>query len=221
MKWKDADLLAQEMYEILSQDQPETTGPMTINGNDGSTGKPGPPAEPDPFGGFTFPDMFLPDFQQPVEDVQDEPNNDDQSPEQTPSTRRKKTVTQTRHLRTVVPGLITGGSGTTYQVDLYPNGSTATGTNGAVVKKTVTATQLEIAEGETIPAGTWAMVFWHMEVQIITRKILESGGGTQGNRSVSTTTEVKVVKQDYEMQVPIWLSDVAAAALTGGEDLRP
>lgn len=50
-----------------------------------------------------------------------------------------------------MPGQITGGSGNTYQVDVYLNGL-----NGN--KKNVTVTQMSIDPNATIPTGTWTTV---------------------------------------------------------------
>lgn len=49
-----------------------------------------------------------------------------------------------------IPGRILSGSGSTYQVRLYPD-SVAPGA-------TVAVTQLQIAVGESVPAGTWVIV---------------------------------------------------------------
>lgn len=50
------------------------------------------------------------------------------------------------------PCKVVSGSGSTYTVTLYPDGSTGeAGSN-------VTATQMQIASGETIPAGSWGFV---------------------------------------------------------------
>jgi hypothetical protein len=50
-----------------------------------------------------------------------------------------------------IPGEVVSGSGDTYTVTIYPNGLLGTTEN-------VTVTQLQIDAGETIPAGTWAIV---------------------------------------------------------------
>ena len=50
----------------------------------------------------------------------------------------------------VYPGVVTGGSGTTYTMNVYINGLGSAAT-------TVTVTQLQLTSG-TIPAGTWALV---------------------------------------------------------------
>jgi hypothetical protein len=49
------------------------------------------------------------------------------------------------------PGRVISGSGSTYQVAVYESGL-----SGAPTTRTVT--QLQIAEGEAVPAGTWAIV---------------------------------------------------------------
>jgi hypothetical protein len=66
-------------------------------------------------------------------------------------------------------GQIVSGSGSTYRVKLKSNG------------QTVTATQLQIAADETIPAGTWTPVI-----------------------TISTQNGTSTV-QTYYIQVPVWM----------------
>jgi hypothetical protein len=49
------------------------------------------------------------------------------------------------------PGIVTGGSGSTYTVNIYKKGLTG-------APESVTVTQLQIHTGENIPAGTWALI---------------------------------------------------------------
>lgn len=60
-----------------------------------------------------------------------------------------------------IPGQIQSGSGTSYQVKIFPNGLSK-------ASKTVTATCLQIASSETIPVGTW--------VSILNTKTATTGG---------------------------------------------
>ncbi len=71
----------------------------------------------------------------------------------------------------VYPGMVAGGSGGTYTVNIYKQGLTGPAT-GVQVK------QLQIAGGENIPTGTWALV----------SKGVNSAGAVE-----------------YTMQVPVWL----------------
>lgn len=52
-----------------------------------------------------------------------------------------------------VPGQISSGTGSTYNVNLFENGSTNAST------RTVSVKQLQISGSETIPAGTWVVVY--------------------------------------------------------------
>jgi hypothetical protein len=52
-----------------------------------------------------------------------------------------------------VPGQISSGSGNTYNVNLFENGSTSAST------RTVSVKQLQISGSETIPSGTWVVVY--------------------------------------------------------------
>jgi hypothetical protein len=67
------------------------------------------------------------------------------------------------------PIMITGGSGTSYQATLFENG--VAGEEGATTE-TIDVEQLDLASGETIPVGTWAMASkasdgkWYMQVPI-------------------------------------------------------
>ncbi len=49
------------------------------------------------------------------------------------------------------PGKVLSGTGTSYEVEIYPSGLSGD-------TETVTVTQLQIDASETIPADTWAMV---------------------------------------------------------------
>ena len=74
-----------------------------------------------------------------------------------------------------VPGQVqTPVSGQVYNVDLYENGTSAPST------QTVQVTQLQIASGETIPQGTWALV----------SNVIDDNGNVL----------------QYVMQVPVWVS---------------
>ncbi len=72
------------------------------------------------------------------------------------------------------PGVVTGGSGGTYTVNIYKKG-----TNGT--PESVTVKQLQILSGESVPAGTWALV-------------------SKGVKTVAGVTSV-----EYTMQIPVWL----------------
>lgn len=59
-----------------------------------------------------------------------------------------------------VPGkVLSGGPGDTYQVEIYPGGLSVLNQDGSIQGATVvTAKQLQIDSGETIPAGTFALI---------------------------------------------------------------
>jgi hypothetical protein len=198
-RWKDPQILAEELFLILLQDQANDPGPTNITFPDDSNTQAPFEIIPDPLDGFLLPDLELPlPNPNPAELEQDAPEEVDQAG----TRRRKRTKTITQVLRTVMPGVVTDGSGDTYACTLYPNGPDEDGVAVTGVK------QLQIDSGETIPTGTWGMVFRFTRYKIITTEVVELGAGTQVERVISKTTRVKVVKRSHCMQIPVWLSDV-------------
>lgn len=208
-KWKPdmVDDLATEIYLILSGAASPSSGPVTVDPGTGTTPSPQTPGVTISLPPLPPFDPLLPD---PLPDpaVTDDTNTDPQNPNESPTNRRKKTISQTRYFRAVIPGQVTGGSGNSYQMTLYPNGYQApdpdTG-QGALTVNVTGVTQLQIVSTETIPAGTWAFVFCVYKYKVTLTQILESGGGTQGNRVVSQSTKITVLSKTYQMQVPVWL----------------
>lgn len=205
-KWKDkVDLLADEIFQILSSVPDTSPGQVTIDQGDGLPPITLPPNFTDsPFGDFVLPDLDLPSYDSNPVGVErtaipDPLNGLDNQP-----TRYLKTTKYIQRTRVVCPGVVVSGSGDTYRVRLYPNGLNDGSSGGSTL--TVTAKQLQIASTEAIPAGTWALVWRYTESEVELAQIVESGAGTAGEREVSRETRVRVVRREHCMQVPVWLS---------------
>ena len=158
--WPSVDMLAQELYAIFQDTNPTSSGPLTINNNtpagpgmtinnsggSGSSinlGRNGTPSVNFGLG----PDGGL---------IITAPSVSSQTPGGQPAPIGGGGG---------VPGqVLSGGPGANYQVKIYPTGL-------AGPTKTVSAVQLQIDPGETIPAGTWALVAqaggnYYMEVPV-------------------------------------------------------
>src|SRR5262249_27686591 len=145
---------------------------------------------------------FLPGFGINPSDTQvsDEPLPSGDADQDQVFTRRKKKTEQTQHLRTTVPGQVTGSTSvtsdagdtttTTHQVTRYPNSTANAGKPVSGVK---------LLGGGKAATDSWALVFWHIELKITTTQILESGPGITGEKVVSTSTEIKKVAEHWEM----------------------
>jgi hypothetical protein len=152
-KWKDAQELAEELVSIFKETMPITTNaPFTVKQRGGKNGAPTEPA-------FSV--------QSESGDAALKITNQDGSsgtlratqkdgltftPNQKGTPAFPAATAQTSSGGGGIPGKVLSGSGSTYSVALYENGPASAST------KTVTVTQLQIATGETIPAGTWAIV---------------------------------------------------------------
>ena len=142
-RWKGpqgAQMLAEEMYAILSTTRPITlTGPVTINN---------PTTDPGLKINNADPELDL-----PVNDVGIRMQDKDGTtkdlriePDKVPGKKKKDDEPPS------AVGKISSGSGSEYRVDLYENGQ------GSDSTRTVDATQLQIVEDEDIPSGTWCLV---------------------------------------------------------------
>jgi len=205
-KWKDkVDFLSEELFQILSSIPDTSPGQITIDQGDGSPPLTLPPSFTDsPWGGFVLPDLDLPSYDSnPVgvdrTDLPDPENGLGNSPN-----RYLKTTKYVQRTRVVCPGVVVSGTGDTYRVRLYPNGLNDASSGGSTLTETVK--QLQIATAETIPAGTWALVWRYTESEVELAQIMESGAGTGGEREVSRETRVRVIRREHRMQVPVWLS---------------
>lgn len=233
--WSQA--LATEIYLALLQAEDVQPGQnITVNlGEDGTFRLPRGGGDLDL--GLTLPELEFPPFtDNPGGDELDD--QDDNRPDEGTRTR-----TERRTVRGVYPGMILSGTGNTYTVRLYPNSSQgsapavdSSGVSDAVAELlaegdggiTVEGVkQLQIAEGETIPPGTWAMVFRVTNFAIKTTETVRRGSGErerevetstagepdtvrvtesgQVERVVSRDVEISVVSRFHEMAVPVWL----------------
>jgi hypothetical protein len=196
-KWEDPNLLAQELFLILSQaSDPLATGPVTTtpDGAQTSTQWPSLPAV-----NFDLPNMDFPELPADIPSFDDTPAPD------TPGGLRTKKTTIPSDRRVVVPAQVTGGSGNQYTVSLYPNGSRATDPSGNVLTVTAQARCDQIDPSETIPAGTWVWCYRYTRVNAITTQQLAqlpSGPWVV----VSQSTQYKVISQTHDIIVPVWLN---------------
>ncbi len=184
-KWPNAQLLAEELFALLSSDEPiEIDSPVIITSNTGS-----PPltlrnfgsddsmidivrAPPDRIDFPDIPPLTLPaldtgsiTYTTIYEDGSRESGTGDRGADEPPTQ-----VSVEGGGGGGFPGVVvSGGPGDSYQVNVYENGLSE-----APIERTVT--QLSIAADATIPVGTWALV------------------GKVG--------------ETYFMQVPVWLEDV-------------
>lgn len=209
-KWRDrTDLLAQELFAIFASIDVPTTGPVTVD-----TGNGNPVTYDDPrlfqgtFGDLVLPDLNLPDFEDylnPNGVELAEPDTADASP-----VRRRRQRRRVQYVREVFPGTVVSGTEDTYQVKVYPNGFTAAtvpassflGSPASLPAgdATVEVKQLQIADGETIPAGTWALV-WSVSVVLIT-----TDEEVAGQATTTVGTRIAVIHTERWMQVSVWLA---------------
>lgn len=161
--------MADELYLIFLQDEAGGTSviqqPATVED-----------AAPPP---GTMTDPFPENEDNPTEFESDDPNN-------------PTTTSQRVWSRMMVPGMVVGGGGSTYTVEIYPNGFFTT----PQTKRTVSGVrQLQIAADATIPSGTFVWVFRAAKQQVTVT--VDSQG-----RSETQTRDIEV---HYEMLVPVWL----------------
>jgi len=141
-KWPNASMLAEELFAILNSDLPTgIDGPLTIDNQ-----SPDQPA------------LIIRQFgDSPIDIVVQRPGQ----PGGLPSEEDQETVSPAEPTTTTTisggggaaPGQGVSGTGAVYQVALYEQGLAQDST------RTVTVTQLQIDAGDTIPAGTWVIVF--------------------------------------------------------------
>lgn len=220
-KWRFAQPLAEELFLILLQAREVNPGPVSIDLGDGDTVTVPPRQALDPFGQFNLPDISLPggltgegngggtnggnpQFTE-LDDLPD-PRDADQLP-----TRHERVHSTLTRKTEVFPGEVgeKNGDDGTYTVECWPMGRNGFTTGGQEFSaKSITiegVEQMQIAEGETIPAGTWAWV-WRMSViKTSVHETVEVGAAVQGERVPSTRTSVSVVHQEHAMIVPVWL----------------
>lgn len=158
-KWRSVQAFAQEVYAILSEDvQLRTEQPIVI------TQKPGQPA----ITIIQTPDATVP----PVVFTRQNPGDgtwEVATPDGTTGTVPPQATPPFTGYPIDLPtfpdgsgggpggggrvmlGVVTSGSEATYNVTVYPNGTSAGG-------ESVVATVPQIAEGEAVPSGTWVTV---------------------------------------------------------------
>ena len=137
-KWTTADLLAEELYALFGQDNLEIDGPVTIE-NDTL----------DP--AIT---IIAHDFEDDASIAFKRPGSTDETlgkPKGTDADGDPVDESPTIGAGGGIPAKIISGSGSTYTIDLYQNGT------GEAASDRVTATQLQILSTETIPADTWTL----------------------------------------------------------------
>lgn len=195
-KWKNANMLAEELYAMWTGDEPiNIDSPVRIT-TDADTNEPSltirqfgqddrsiqverlqQPQLASSSVNFNVPGFDPADFLSNIGDfivtiqygdgtIETHPNQDPQEPQVLP---RKGTGERRAGGAGGIPGKVVSGSGDTYVMTLYPNGLSGD-------TETATVKQLQIASGSSIPADTWAVV--------------------------------SVSGDEYVMQVPVWLEDL-------------
>lgn len=201
-KWSDPNVLADELFLILSRAPDNTTGPITATPSDNSF----PPIEIPPVEDLNIPPLDLGFLDIPESNPQ---QTTTESPNQ-PEGGRSLVNIQTTFKRETVPGTIVSGSGDSYSVQIYPQGlgsdyfSQTLGSRNANViqaKKIVTVRQPESVAGAVIPVGTWVLVWRFVEVAIIETIQLNSTGGI-----ISKNTNVVESATEHLMFHPVWLA---------------
>lgn len=165
-RWKNASLLAEELYAMLNDNIPLTQrAPLTIQLPEGDTRAPltiknwgdGPMVK------------FL------GKNDEDKGSIDNNGDLVDPPVHGKKAQPKAGSAGSVsidfefFAGQVIGGSGSSYTVQLYPDGTTPIMESG--VPKIFTVKQLQIDSSATIPVGTWTIVFlrkgqYYMQVPV-------------------------------------------------------
>lgn len=219
--WEDPQLLAEEMYLILLTDQDSVTAPTSVQQGTASD----PTRLPPGLANDPIPDLNLPVLDFPVSpdnpfDLQQGPSETLPSQDTNFHRQRKEVETTTQHTRSVVPGKVGTGSQGRYNVTLYPNSSQASQTEAVefleVGDLPISGGVKQLDGALDVPAGTWTMVFRHTQWEIKTTRVLESGGGIQGEKEVSKSVEVRVVARHHEMQAVVQSSSSIPAVVTDG-----
>lgn len=205
-KWRSPQPLAEELYLILLQDQDVETSPVSIDlGDNSSPTQISSPLIFQPFfGGVDIPDFSFDLF----------PNNPFgvEHAESTPDPVKKTITRKTTHYRTVremAPGVVVSKQEDgTYTVTAYPLGLSSIVFDDRIEtpsgKSLAGVGVLQIATGETIPAGTWVFVWRFVVVKITETRIIEKKG--ESERVVSRTVDMDIIHRDFRIQPPVWLS---------------
>ena len=189
--WEEPNLLAEEIWSFLSRVRDPTTGRVSPDAGDGIDIDPIDP----------FPPINIPPFDQDFPQLpQNPPATETSGPGEggggggPGESLRREVTTQITYRRTVVPGVVQSGSGSSYQVELSPNGNLSSD------KLSVSCRQRQIDPNATIPAGTEADVLKISKIEVKTTELV----GDITGEVFSISTEYKVVGEDYSMQVPVW-----------------
>jgi hypothetical protein len=189
-KWRDnADLLAQELYEIFLTDKDPETGPLTVNFSPNQPPQITPPNFVlGPLNLPQLPDLALPDFNfNNPNDLQQQDLPQDQTPDPNnpvPAKPKKRTKSSIAYQRTAMPAQVISGGGSSYVVNAYPNG---TGDD----PKQMTVNQLQQNIPDLNP-GDWLPVFQVIKFELKVTEIVENPG-QNNERVISTSTEMTVL----------------------------
>ncbi len=228
--WEDPQILAEELYLILLTDVDPTLGPTSV----ATPGTDTPTSLPPDIAESLIPDLNLGALDFPVspdnpldqqQDSFDTPNEDTQS---FFYDRERRTVT-TEHERVVIPGLVTANRGNgRYDVTLYPNSSQAADTVRSVIQRNGTVTRVHEPEGSIpvedvkqldgstqVPVGTYALIFRHTHFEITKIEWVQTGG-SKPEKVLSTSTEVRVVARQHEMQAVVAASSCIPVQIVSG-----
>ena len=171
----DAQSLAEELYAMFDPEIPiNHEGPLTLTARNGV-----PPLIINNLPTTTFPITQNP----PAQQIPNDPDQPIVVPDLPSNTLKRQEIIDVINSlglgggANCFPGIVTGGAEGEYSVDVYFDGLSEAATS-------VTVGQLQIAAGEAIPAGTWALV-----IRVLVRD--------------ESTGELYYL---YFMQVPVWLS---------------
>lgn len=198
--WHDADILADEVWLILSSLQGQDTGPLRVNDPvDGS----------DEFEDISFPDTNFPPADWAFPEAPVVPDTEfiddvDGDPPGTPTTTVKpeeetREITSHHWVRTIVPGQVTevpaegeGGMGGTYQMKLFPHGDLTSSARNRR-RDTVLETTVEVENRSTtsLSVGDWALVWTIAEVVETTTET------RRGEYLLDRHTSVGTAQQQY------------------------
>lgn len=194
-KWGNrADLLAEELFVIFSQDKDADASPITLNFPDGAAPVELPPGSSlDPLGDLIFPGLNFPGLETPEQPQPSEEQNG------SIFTRTKRTVS---HSRLTVPGIVTeAGTGGSHLVSCFPFGVNGQATEEELGREAVFGPSINVPvaelNGQRITVGTYVMVFRHVFYATEVRETIERKG-TEEN-VIDTQTTVSVLSNNTEM----------------------
>lgn len=162
-----------------------------------------------------WPDGYGPNvriFNNPYYFFQEDPDEEAEDEREPPVHKRRRQKGTLERKTEVFPGkILSKEEDSTYTVEAYPFG--LEGFNDGVNPvegsgDTVTIAgvrQLQIADDETIPEGTWTLVHRLAVFRVTKTEEVETGPKLGGERVTTLGTNVELIHKEYTMQIPVWL----------------